>query len=102
MSVNNSTFISAMLQEIGGINIFADHPSRYFQCSLEEVQALNPDVILLSSEPYPFTEQHVSILQDKGFDPKKIQLINGQMCSWHGVRMSKGLSYLRELRSSWY
>lgn len=93
MSLNGDCFISSMLSEIGGINVFADHPDRYFSCSLEDIQERNPDLILLSSEPFPFQEKHKQELIESGFSEKQLQLIDGEMCSWHGTRMLKAFSY---------
>ena len=96
MSVNGDCFISSMLREIGGENIFADHPERYFSCTLEEIKREKPDVLLLSSEPFPFQEKHKQELLAEGFGEKQIRLINGELCSWHGTRMAKAFLYLND------
>ena len=99
--LNNQTFISSMLNEIGGHNIFSDQSQRYFECSLEEIKKKNPDIVLLSSEPYPFQEKHIQEIIRHGFKENQVQLIDGEMCSWHGIRMVAGLSYLEEQKRSW-
>ena len=96
MSLNQDCFVSSMLSDIGGENIFAEQPERYFSCSVEEIQKHNPDLILLSSEPFPFKEKHKQELLNAGFQDKQIQFIDGEMCSWHGTRMQKGFQYLRD------
>lgn len=96
MTINQDTFIHSMLEEAGGKNVFAGHASRYPQFHLDELKHLQPDLLFLSSEPYPFAQQHIEELQASGFK-QNIILINGEMCSWHGSRMISGLSYLQNL-----
>jgi hypothetical protein len=55
------------------------------------------DGVLLSSEPYRFTEAHVDALERQIGKP--VQLIDGEMMSWYGSRAIAGLRYLRALTS---
>ena len=87
MVVSNDCFISDMIAQFGGQNIF-DHtryPNRYPQIELQELK--RADVVLLSSEPFPFQDKHVEELQQIGIEHHKIQLIDGELMSWHGIRM---------------
>ena len=102
MSLNDQTFISSMLKEIGGENVFAQQSERYFTCSLTEIVDRQPDVVLLSSEPYPFQQKHIQEFVEAGFQPEQIQYIDGEMCSWHGVRMVEAFPYLQKQRASWF
>jgi iron complex transport system substrate-binding protein len=96
MTINNQTFISSMLSEIGGENIFSAPKERYLECSMADIKKQNPDIVFLSSEPYPFKKKHIQELIQLGFQEKQIQLIDGEMCSWHGIRMVRGFSYLQK------
>ena len=96
MSLNGDCFISSMLSEIGGINIFKEHPERYFSCSLEDIKQRKPDVLLLSSEPFPFKEKHRQELIQQGFSEAQLRFIDGEMCSWHGTRMAKAFLYFKD------
>src|SRR5262245_25619711 len=58
MAFNADTYADNMLWCSGGENIFRESTERYFSAALEEVAALAPDVVLLPSEPYPFTAKH--------------------------------------------
>ena len=58
MSISNDTFIARMLAAVGGINIFGDHTERFPEIDLQNSIQQTPDVVLLSSEPFPFKEQH--------------------------------------------
>jgi hypothetical protein len=52
------------------------------------------DLILLSSEPYHFTQTHVDVLEKQTGKP--VLLIDGEMTSWYGSRAVAGLRYLAE------
>ncbi len=55
------------------------------------------DRVLLSTEPFMFRERHVAELRAR-YPGKPIELIDGEMTSWYGVRAIAGLRYLRERR----
>ena len=57
----------------------------------------SPDLILLSSEPYPFRERHVEELK-KSFPRTDVTLVDGEMFSWYGSRMLRSIPYLESLR----
>jgi hypothetical protein len=54
------------------------------------------DEILLSSEPYRFTEAHVDAIERQTGKPAR--LVDGEMMSWYGSRAIAGLRYLHSLR----
>ena len=94
MGVGKDTFIDRQLRMIGGQNTLADSPDRYITLEPKDLQ--HPDThILLSSEPYPFENKHLEELLDLGIDRTRIHFINGEYCSWHGVRMIESIQYLR-------
>jgi ABC-type Fe3+-hydroxamate transport system substrate-binding protein len=90
------TFIDALLGEAGGINCAPPERGRYPELAIEEVEATDADVLLLSSEPFPFREKHRSELAGR-FPRERILLVDGELLSWHGVRMAEGLLYLGEI-----
>ena len=95
MTVGGDTFIHAMLCEAGFENIFKNS-TRYPTVSIEQLQQQNPELILLSSEPFPFKEKHVQEL--KSFLPNtKILLVDGESFSWYGSRLLKTPGYLNSL-----
>ena len=94
MGVGQSTFIHQQLSLIGGRNAFENHPDRYM--TLQNKDLLQSEAhILLSSEPFPFTTKHIRELEDLGIPSHRIHLIDGEYCSWHGVRMIDSIKYLR-------
>ena len=62
MTVGGDTFIASMMEKAGLENIY-NHEERYPTKSISDLQKDNPDIIVLSSEPYPFTEKHIVELQ---------------------------------------
>lgn len=90
------TFIHDMLGRAGFQNVFA-HQMRYPEVSLEQLAAAQPDVLLLSSEPYPFAEKHFGPLREAC--PKaKIMVVDGEMFSWYGSRLLAAPGYFEGLR----
>lgn len=98
MGAAHDTFIGNILQAAGWHNVLqAPVYNRYPQLSAADVAALDPDVILLSSEPYPFKEQHIHEL--KMISPgSRILLADGELFSWYGNRLLHTASYLNSLR----
>jgi ABC-type Fe3+-hydroxamate transport system substrate-binding protein len=88
------TFIDAMLQKCGLNNVF--DTLRYPEISAKQLIAANPDVILLSSEPYPFKEKHIA--EFKTMLPSAIvKLVDGELFSWYGSRLLYAPAYFERL-----
>lgn len=96
MSVNSNTYIHHILSRCGIKNVFSASPSRYPKISPELLQKARPDIILLSSEPYPFREKHFAELKEV-CPNARIFLVDGEMFSWYGSRMLKAPVYLNKL-----
>ncbi len=92
MAVGPNTFIGEMLRLSGFENVISDANVRYIELSADDLKQLNPEVILLSSEPYPFTTQHCDSFYEKFQIPSRI--VDGEMFSWYGSRMLKFKGYL--------
>ena len=95
MVAASNTFIDNMLQKLGLENAFKEQ-QRYPVVEAEQLQALNPEVILLSSEPYPFKEKHIFELQ-KICPEAVIKLVDGTLFSWYGSRLLHSVAYFRNL-----
>lgn len=96
MTVGADTFIHQMLSSVGLRNITATK-KRYPRITSEEINALNPDYIFLSSEPFPFTEKHAKEIQQ--ISPQaKVLLVDGEMFSWYGSRLVKAPDYFNKLQ----
>jgi len=65
---------------------------------VEEIKERSPKVLLLSSEPYPFREQHIHSLSAQ-LPATKVLLADGEMFSWYGSRLLHSANYFRTLRT---
>lgn len=95
MGAATNTFIHEMLTLAGFENCLKER-ERYPELSVAELTALRPDLVFLSSEPYPFSEKHVKEIQSQ-FPNAKILLVDGEMFSWYGSRMRYFATYLATL-----
>ncbi|MBL4624353.1 MAG: ABC transporter substrate-binding protein [Flavobacteriales bacterium] len=94
MAGGMNTFIDCVLATCGLVNIV--ERERYPELTNKEIQRINPELILLSSEPYPFKEKHIEELQQ--LVPKaKIKLVDGEMFSWYGSRLLEAPQYFHQL-----
>ena len=96
MTVGGDTFISQLMKIAGFHNLYA-HTKRYPEISLEDLISKDCRVLLLSSEPYPFSEKHIATFQAILPDVK-ILLVNGEMFSWYGSRLLESPAYFHKLR----
>lgn len=86
MAAGQGTYIQSVLERLGLVNVFLERDERYPTFDLEELAALNPELLLLSSEPYPFGEKHAAELTAL-LPTAHIRLVDGEWFSWYGVRM---------------
>lgn len=95
-AVGKHTFINDMLSISGFKNLITTE--RYPEISLEEINKLNPEFLLLSTEPYPFDNKYLSKIKKHLKDTKPI-LVDGEMFSWYGSRLKKSFTYFKQLKT---
>ncbi|MFM9943650.1 MAG: ABC transporter substrate-binding protein [Bacteroidia bacterium] len=95
IAVGKDTFINTMLNEASFENVITE--IRYPEITLEEIEKINPDWVFLSSEPFPFKEEH-KIELDKRLGKTKSVLVDGEIFSWYGSRLVKAWEYFGGLR----
>lgn len=93
MTIGSDTFIHKILAEIGFENIFGDR-KRYPEITTEDLA--DADLIMLSSEPFPFKEKHLEELRTV-YPDKKIMIVDGEAFSWYGTHIAKCGGYFKEL-----
>lgn len=92
MAAGKGTFIDELLQLNQLDNVFSK--TRYPETSLEELSQKKPDVLMLSSEPFPFSEKHIEMFSGLGTE---IKLVDGEFFSWYGSRLEKAMEYFEKL-----
>jgi ABC-type Fe3+-hydroxamate transport system substrate-binding protein len=124
MTIHGDTYISDMLTHLGCENVFSERKRRYPlaadisgkapweperaagrdvrypRITVEELLAQNPDLILLPSEPHPFTEADAVFF--RGLDVAaakndRVLFVDGKDLSWYGARAAEGVGRLRAL-----
>jgi ABC-type Fe3+-hydroxamate transport system substrate-binding protein len=95
MTTGADTFIHDMLEQCGFQNIFADK-TRYPEIGIEDLQIASCQLLILSSEPYPFTQKHIDELQLQ-LPGTRVLLADGEMFSWYGSRLLKSAPYFKQL-----
>ena len=93
MVAGKDTFIDELLKLNKFENVFTE--SRYPEITLEELKVKNPDLILLSSEPFPFEEKHKNYFSTLNVE---IELVDGEYFSWYGSRLVEAIDYFKTLR----
>lgn len=96
MVAASNTFIHHMLIRIGLENAVSEL-ERYPELTDVAIREIDPDLILLSSEPFPFKGKHIDEL--KNLCPRsQVMLVDGEMFSWYGSRLKKAPAYFRSLK----
>jgi len=122
MTIHRDTYVHDVIRLCGGRNVFADRErryplaadlgesqaatpgpaagrdTRYPRVTTQEVAEQAPDLILLPSEPYLFSESDLAAFDDFGEIPavknKNIRLVDGSLLTWHGIRVARALAEL--------
>lgn len=101
MTVARDTYIARMLEQVGwrswpAVEGGSTGAARYPMLQGDEPWLAHIDQVLLSSEPYRFTQQHLPLAQ--ALCPQaRVRLVDGELLSWYGPRAAQGLDYLRAL-----
>jgi ABC-type Fe3+-hydroxamate transport system substrate-binding protein len=98
MTVGADTYIHSVLNRWNLKNVFSNQ-TRYPKTTLEDLSNKNPDIILLSSEPYPFKEKHIKQVETACPD-SRILLVDGEWFSWYGSRMLPSFRKLNSFRKA--
>jgi iron complex transport system substrate-binding protein len=123
MTFNRETYMNDLLRLAGGQNIFADRErryplaadlgriaaeparerdTRYPRLSTHEIISAGPEYILLPTEPYAYSEEHIEDIRNKFKDTPaalayRIRMIDGSLLTWPGTRLGKALMSLTEI-----
>ena len=99
MVAGNNTFINELLKLNKFDNIYANREDRYPEIIVQKMRIQgDPDLILLSSEPFPFSDEHAFELGRFTHHAKTI-FVDGEMFSWYGSRLLKAFDYFKVLHA---
>lgn len=96
MGAGHGTFVNDMLKRCGLINVFDEGDARYPEVSDQALAEADPDIIFLSSEPYPFKEKHIADI-NMICPGTPVRLVDGELFSWYGSRLAQAPSYFADL-----
>ena len=99
MSVGFDTFVHDVLETCGGENVCAGS-TRYPIVSAEEIEASQPETLLLPDEPYPFSADDLPefmAMDTPAAREDRIFLVDGKLLTWYGPRMASSLAQLAAL-----
>ncbi|MBD8490374.1 ABC transporter substrate-binding protein [Echinicola sp. CAU 1574] len=94
MVAGKNTFINDMMGKAGFKNPIEEE--RYPSISLKELISLDPDYVLLSSEPFPFKEKHMGFYRT-AIPRARVKLVDGEMFSWYGTRLLQAPEYFKSI-----
>lgn len=98
MTVSDDTFVATLLGLAGGTNVFGELDERYPTVEAEELEAADPDGVLLSTEPFPFDEDYRDeLVEATGLPAERFQIVDGELLSWHGSRTPAGIDYAEKV-----
>lgn len=97
MTINRDTFINEMMKMNGWFNVFSGDENRYPEINLDILKQADPDLLFLSSEPYPFAEKHIKKFKE-ALPNSQIVLVDGEYFSWYGSRLQLAPHYFSDLK----
>ncbi len=95
MVAAKGTFIDDLLR-MNNFDNYYGHLERYPEIELIEGKYKTVEVVLLSSEPFPFKEKHREMMKNY-FPHAKILVVDGEAFSWYGTRLLKAFDYFKSL-----
>ncbi|MEM6720414.1 MAG: helical backbone metal receptor [Bacteroidota bacterium] len=96
MVAGQDTFINYLLTLCKFENIYESH-GRYPEVEIKKIRLEgDPEIVMLSSEPYPFKEEHAFELGRFTHHAKTV-FVDGEYFSWYGSRLAKAFDYFKLL-----
>ena len=80
MVVGSGTFTGDLAARLGLDNVYAGHPGRYPRVELSDLEARQPDLIVLPDEPYAFSATDGPEM----FPARRVALVSGRDLTWYG------------------
>jgi len=97
MVAGNNSFINHLLELNKFENIYKNKEGKYPEIEIKKIRLEgDPDLVFLSSEPYPFKEDHAFELGRFTHHAKTV-FVDGELFSWYGSRLIKAFDYFKKL-----
>ena len=98
MTISDDTYVADLIRLAGGENVYGKETVRYPTTHPNEALALEPQVHIFPSEPFPFSEEKHGALVEKLFGSHTRRVfVDGDNYCWHGVRTLEGLKSVKSL-----
>ena len=95
MTVSRDTYVSRTLALVNFLTAGGGPRRRYPELVLGPELLAGVDLVLLSSEPFPFRERHIAEIRAcAGVRCPSVRLFDGEMASWYGSRAIRAMDYL--------
>lgn len=91
MGLGSNSYGHSLVELCGARNVLG-HRERYPELSMDELRALQPELILLPDEPFPFDDSHAALYSK--IAPARV--IDGKLLWWYGPRMPHAIRELRQ------
>ena len=102
MGTGSDTYVHDVLTMSGGENVCGGM-TRYPVLTRQEIEALQPEIILLPDEPYPFSAEDLPefyAIDVPAAREDRIHLVDGKLLTWYGPRMASSLIQISALLRS--
>ena len=108
MAVGPGTYADDLLTLSGFTNVITDATDPYPKVHSEQLRhpgsatahiAL-PAVVLLPTEPYEFSSKDLPAVRELVGEQPALEIVDGQLLTWHGVRTASALRHFRALAKS--
>lgn len=103
MVAAGETYINEILKLNKFENIYDSNPKyegRYPEVIIQKMRIQgDPDLVLLSSEPFPFKDEHAFELGRHTHHARTV-FVDGEYFSWHGTRLVKAFDYFKVLHNT--
>jgi ABC-type Fe3+-hydroxamate transport system substrate-binding protein len=93
MVVGRDTFTGDLVQRLGLTNVYADDEARYPSTTVRDIEARNPDVVLLPDEPYVFSPDD----GPEAFPNTATVLVSGRLLTWYGPSLVAARTELQQV-----
>lgn len=90
LAIGGETYADDLLAACGAYNVARELPGRYPRFDLSQIRGLRPDMVLLPSEPYAFTDADLPVLAPYFDGP--VHFVDGELLTWYGPRISTALT----------